>query len=407
VGDARRSSATGYRALFAIREFRALFTAHVLSSAGDQIARVAASVLVYARTGSAGLTALTVAVGFVPDVIAGPLLSGLADRFPPRRVMVLADVARAVLVGVIAVPGMPPAAIVTVLFVASLASTPFSAARYVVLPALVPDVRVLPLGMAALGSSYQICLTAGYPLGAALVTSLGAGAGLLVDMATFLASAALLARWVRARPGAGTQHRTTWSAIAAGGGVVVTDRRLRVLIGLGCTAGVYVGAEALLVPYTAQIHAGTSAVGWMGGALAMGSALGGLVLSRALSGPAQRRWLGPLAIATPAVLVPMVMLPGLGFSLLLWGMCGMLAGHDVITRTLFVAAAPAAQRAQVLGLAQAAIRGAQGFAVLGVGLGALAWTPAHVITAAALMGTAVAVGMALAWRRADTTAPGH
>ena len=47
-----------YREVFAIREFRGLWTAQVLSYAGDQFAQVAIAVLVYHRTGSALLTAL-------------------------------------------------------------------------------------------------------------------------------------------------------------------------------------------------------------------------------------------------------------------------------------------------------------------------------------------------------------
>ena len=48
-----------WRDVFGHAEFRALFLAGVLSVAGDQLARVALSVLVFDRTDSAGLTALT------------------------------------------------------------------------------------------------------------------------------------------------------------------------------------------------------------------------------------------------------------------------------------------------------------------------------------------------------------
>ena len=96
-----------YRDVFAVAEFRALFAAHLLSVIGDQFARVALTVLVFARTGSAALTALTYALTFLPAIVAGPLLSGLADRYPRRTVMVVADVARAALVAVMAVPGVP------------------------------------------------------------------------------------------------------------------------------------------------------------------------------------------------------------------------------------------------------------------------------------------------------------
>jgi MFS family permease len=52
--------------------------------------------LVFDRTGSAGLSALTYALTLLPDVVSGPLLGGLADRLPRRRIMVGSDAARAV-----------------------------------------------------------------------------------------------------------------------------------------------------------------------------------------------------------------------------------------------------------------------------------------------------------------------
>jgi MFS family permease len=72
----------------------------VFSFAGDQ---VAIAILVYRRTHSAFLTALA----YLPPIAGGPLLSGLADLFPRRRVMIARDVLRIGTVGLMAVPGMP------------------------------------------------------------------------------------------------------------------------------------------------------------------------------------------------------------------------------------------------------------------------------------------------------------
>src|SRR5215831_7107936 len=93
--------------VFAVGEFRALWLAQVLSVAGDQLARVALTLLVYVRTGSALLAAVTFAASVVPAFIGGITLSGLADRFPRRRVMLVCDLARVVLVVVMAISGMP------------------------------------------------------------------------------------------------------------------------------------------------------------------------------------------------------------------------------------------------------------------------------------------------------------
>ena len=62
---------SSYREVFAIGEFRALWSAQVLSFAGDQFAQVAIAILVYGRTHSPFLTALA---GFyiVPEGLACP-----------------------------------------------------------------------------------------------------------------------------------------------------------------------------------------------------------------------------------------------------------------------------------------------------------------------------------------------
>ena len=66
----------------------ALWTAQVLSFAGDQFAQVAIAILVYRLTHSPFLTALAYALTYLPPIAGGPLLSGLADLFPRRRVMI-------------------------------------------------------------------------------------------------------------------------------------------------------------------------------------------------------------------------------------------------------------------------------------------------------------------------------
>ena len=97
-----------YRSVFAVTEFRVLWFSYVLSAGGDRLALVAMTLLVYARTKSPFLAAITFASGFVPYLLGGLFLSGLADRLPRRTVMVACDAARALLVGAMLVPGTEP-----------------------------------------------------------------------------------------------------------------------------------------------------------------------------------------------------------------------------------------------------------------------------------------------------------
>lgn len=79
-----------YADIFGEREFRALFVSRALSTVGDYIARAALVIAVFSETGSTALMGVTFALTTLPDLIGGPVLAGLADRFPRRAVMVAA-----------------------------------------------------------------------------------------------------------------------------------------------------------------------------------------------------------------------------------------------------------------------------------------------------------------------------
>ena len=93
--------------MFAVREFRAVWFSEILSVAGDRLALVALTLLVHDRTRLPLLTALAYASGYLPWIIGGLFLAVLADRYPRRAVMVTCDMARAVLVTAMVIPGMP------------------------------------------------------------------------------------------------------------------------------------------------------------------------------------------------------------------------------------------------------------------------------------------------------------
>jgi Na+/melibiose symporter-like transporter len=91
--DKWRSS---YRDVMAIGEFRSMWLAHALSMVGTNLLNITASVLVYQLTQSAFAAGITLAVMFLPPILAGPLFSGLADILPRRQMMIVCDLLRAV-----------------------------------------------------------------------------------------------------------------------------------------------------------------------------------------------------------------------------------------------------------------------------------------------------------------------
>src|SRR5260370_11497051 len=172
-----RRRAASYRDVFAVREFRTLWSAQVISYLGDKIAQVAIAVLVYSRTGSAWLTALAYALTYLPPILGGPLLAGLTDAFPRRQVMITLDLVRGGLVELMAVPRVPLAGTCALLCGTVLLGPPFSAARSAMLPQILPRDR-LALGSAVGNMTFQTSQVAGFLAAGGLVATLGVYPGL-------------------------------------------------------------------------------------------------------------------------------------------------------------------------------------------------------------------------------------
>jgi predicted MFS family arabinose efflux permease len=399
VGDGER--AARYRDVFAVREFRVLFVTHVVSIAGDQLARVALAVLVFDRTGSSALAALSYALTLLPELVAGPLLAGLADRFQRRALMIVCDLVRAGLVAFMAVPGMPLWVLGVLVFAVPLAGAPYKAARATIMPAILDGDRY-EVGMGLTYTALQAGILGGYAVGAPVVAWLGPESALLLDSVTFLVAAVLVARGLGAHPPAATGEAppallTGFRSLV---GLVWRDRKLRYLMAFGCLAGCYTVPAGLAVPLAAQIGVGTASVGLLLAALPAGSALGSALLTR-LVPPARRLvLLGPLAVATSAVLLPIGLVPGLGVTVALCALCGLLSGHDAIAVATFTRTVPAQRRGQAYGLALAVVRATQGLGAALAGVVAQFSSPSTAIAVFAVLGVLAGTAAAVGWSRA-------
>jgi dTMP kinase len=79
------------------RNFLRLFLAQTISSLGDWIGVIAIATLAYNLNGNAGVGAVMTA-RVLPGFIVGPIAGVFADRFDRRKMMVVADLSRAVVI---------------------------------------------------------------------------------------------------------------------------------------------------------------------------------------------------------------------------------------------------------------------------------------------------------------------
>jgi MFS family permease len=202
------------------------------------VTQVAIAILVYGRTHSAFLTALAYALTYLPPIAGGPLLSGLADMFPRRRVMIICDVLRVGTVGLMAIPGIPFAALCVLLFYTVLTGVPFSSARTALMPDVLPGDKFV-LGSAVGNITYQASQILGFIAGAAVVAILDPHKTLGIDAAMFGMSALIVLIGVRARPTPGREgaaRRSLWSVSLDGIRIVFGSRVLLTLLLFGWLA---------------------------------------------------------------------------------------------------------------------------------------------------------------------------
>lgn len=385
-----------------VREFCYVWLADAQSIAGDQLARVALSVLVFQRTSSSALTALTYALTFLPALIGGALLTGLADRLPRRDLMIWCDLSRFVLVGVMALPGLPLAVVCALVVPAVLAGSPFSAAENALVSTILDGERyAIATGLRTITG--QVAQLLGFALGGVIIAAITPRGGLVIDSLSFAVSAALLAAGVRRRPaadsGAGTGPRAYLRNIVDGARLVARDHRLRTLLGLGWLGAVMVVAEGVAAPYAAQLGGGARATGLLMAAMPAGTALGTYLYMRCLPGELRRKLLGPLAIATPLPMIGCASHPSIGVSIGLWFLSGGLVGYTAQVFAEYARAVPDARRGQAIGIAASGSLAVQGVCVLVGGVVAGMFSPATAVWTAGVFELVLAALLALSWSR--------
>ena len=389
----------GFTAVLRLREFRLLWLADIQSLLGDQVARVALSVLVFDRTRSGLATAAVYALTYLPALLGGVLLGHLADRLPRRALLVVGDLLRAALLAAMTIPRLSIGVLASLLVASVLVGTPWKAAESALVVDILPT-SDYPMGLGLRAATNQAAQLAGFGAGGWAVAAIGSRAALAVDALTFLISAIIIRigvckRVVHLAPEFPRElsgvHRRAW---LTGPRAVFADPRLRTLLALSWLLGLIVVPEGLAAPYAAQLGGGAASVGVLLASGPAGVLIGTVIYTRWLSASTRAALLGPFAAATGLPLVLCIASPGIAVSCLLWALAGSFTGYQVQVVTEFVATIAPGVRGQGIAIASAGLLGAQGIGLLAGGLISQFTAPATAIAAAGA--TAVILGTALA-----------
>lgn len=398
---------TSYSEVLAVAEFRWLSVAQALSFLGDQFAQVAIAILVYGRTGSPLLTALTYALTYLPPVVGGPLLSSLADLLPRRRVMIACDLVRIVTVGLMAASGLGPVramplwALAALLFCTVLLGAPFFSARAALLPDILSPGQ-LGIGAAIGSMTHQVTQIIGFVAGAAVVATLGEHWTLGIDAGTFGISVLVTLAAVKRRPAparAKGGRPSVWAVSADGVRTVFGRPELRTLLLFGWLAAFSVVPEGLAAPYAHSLRGNAVTVGVLMAAVPFGTVAGGVLVGRFARPTVQLRYMGWLAMASCAPLVASAWDPPLWAVVAAWVVAGAGGAFQLIAFPAFARSLAPETRARAFGVAQSGMYAVQGLGILAGGAMAVAVGAPMAVGAAGLAGLCAAFLLATRWAR--------
>ncbi|HLJ36249.1 MAG TPA: MFS transporter, partial [Ktedonobacteraceae bacterium] len=181
---------------FKVRNFQLLFAGQTISTLGDTFYAVALPWLVLTTGGNPQELGIILTAYGLPRI--GTVLLGgvLSDKLRPRRVMLLADIARAVLVGILAILGIWGHPVFWQLLAVAIPLGAFEGlflpASFVILPDILDD-STLQAGNSLNFSSTQMANLVGSGIAGAVVGAVSSGVALAIDAGTFVVSAVSLA----------------------------------------------------------------------------------------------------------------------------------------------------------------------------------------------------------------------
>lgn len=386
MGDSLRESKTAMAEVFRNRNLRRLNLAFAGSVAGDWAYAIGVSVYAYTRGGATAVGALGV-VRYVSMALLAPFTSLLADRFDRKRVMVVADAVRVVLVVAAALViwrDGPSLAVYALAVGTAVAGTAFRPAQAALMPSLANHPGELTAANVAASTIESVGFFAGPAIGGLLIAASGISAVYLFDAGTFIWSAALV---LGLHPVAGTDmqpaaaepavpetvvaepvaRKNPFAGVGDGYREIFRNRDIRLLVGLYCAQTVVAGASLVFGVAIALdlLKMGQGGVGVLNSAVGVGGLIGGFVaLLLSQRGKLARDFgLGVILWAAPLLLI--AAWPTLASALIALAVVGLANSVvDVNAFTILQRLVPDALMGRVFGAMESAIVG-------GMGLGAL------------------------------------
>ena len=269
--------------------FRLLFLATLGSGVGTWLALVALQVDIVRRTHSPGWISALLIADLLPLLALGVVAGPLVDRLSRKRLMIGADLARVAVFCALPFAGSATT-IVALAALAGVAGGLFRPAVYAGLPNIVPDPE-LPRANSLLQTIDNLTWAAGSLAGGVLVEVQGPDLAYWINAATFLVSAALIARIPQRLLQVGRAvSRGHWRDVAEGLSLTITSRPLVTVFiawNIGMLANAAINVAEPFLAFDA-FDAGEFGLGLLMGCAGIGLAVGAFLAATWI----ERRGLG-------------------------------------------------------------------------------------------------------------------
>jgi len=283
-----------------------------ISGAGTWLLVVALPVQVFTLTGSAAATGLTLALEALPPLLLGPWAGALLDRWDLSRALWIADLVSAAAVAAILFATADRIWLIYLaVLVENAAATVFRPASRALIPAVVGTGPELAKANALTATTASTIRLAAPPLGALLLAGPGMTTVLIIDIASYLLSAAIIAT-IRAYP-----RTSEAGGVRPGVQYVARHRALRgILLGQTLFLTANAGLTALLVPFIVnRLHAPGATIGYLISGLGAGYLIGAALSSKAQSWLGVRGLLAVTQLVTAAAFFLLVNSPNVAWAI--------------------------------------------------------------------------------------------
>lgn len=355
--------------------------------AAQTVGAIALGTLVYDSTRSPLLSALSMFGGSFAQMIGALTLLSAADRVPPRTALACMALVSGAGTAVLALPGLPVAALFAVVLGLGLVASLGGAVRYGLLSEILPAEGYL-LGRSVLNMAVGTMQICGFATGGALVVLVSPRGALLAGAALYVLTAVMVAAGLSGRPPRAAGRPSLAQTWRTNAHLLSSAPRRYTYLAMCVPNGLIVGCEAIFVPYSPR-HAGLLLA-----MAAVGMLIGDTVTGRFVP-RRQRERLGPplrLLLGAPYLLFAVDPPLPLGAAAVLLASVGYAA--TLLLQERLMALTPVSMHGHALGLHSSAMLTMQGVCAALAGGVAQVTSPS---AALAIMGAAsVAVTLALA-----------